>query len=59
MLITLPGAFYTNAIAETASPYTCGATRCDLYLNKKLLTAEADPKTLLNKRSEYTLGCFC
>ena len=38
--------------------YTQGTRWCDLYLTEKLLIAKADPKTLLNKRSEI-IGMRC
>ena len=55
------------SVAAKAFPYTC-SKRCDLCLTEKLLIAKADPRTLLNKRSEivskcrhcnkFTLKCF-
>ena len=45
------------SVAATAIPYTCGSKRCDLCLTEKLLIAQADPKTLLNKRSEIVSKC--
>ena len=56
------------SVAAKASPYICDSKRCDLCLTEKLLIAKADPRTLLNKRSEivskcrhrnkFTLKCF-
>ena len=45
------------SVAAKASPYTSGSKRCDLCLTEKLLIAKADPKTLLNKRSEIVSKC--
>ena len=44
-------------VEARAIPYTCGSKRCDLCLTEKLLIAKADPKTLLNKRSEIISKC--
>ena len=44
-------------VEAMAIPYTCGSKRCDLCLTEKLLIAKADPKTLLNKRSEIISKC--
>ena len=56
------------SVAAKASLYICDSKRCDLCLTEKLLIAKADPRTLLNKRSEivskcrhrnkFTLKCF-
>ena len=56
------------SVATKGSPYICGSKRCDLCLTEKLLMAKADPRTILNKRSEivskcrhrnkFTLKCF-
>ena len=35
-----------------ASQYKCGARRCDLYLDEKVLIALADPKVPMNKKTE-------
>ena len=45
------------SIAAKASPYICGSKRCDLRLTEKLVIAKADPRTLLNKRSEIVSKC--
>ena len=45
------------SVASRASPYICGSKRCDLYLTEKLLITKADPRTLLNKRSEIVSKC--
>ena len=45
------------SVAAKAFPYTCGSKRCDLCLTEKLLIAKADPRTLLNKRSEIVSKC--
>ena len=40
------------SVAARASPYRCGMRRCDLCLTEKIVIIQADPKTLLNKRTE-------
>ena len=40
-----------------ASQYKCGTRRCDLYLTEKMIIALADPKVLLNKRTELISKC--
>ena len=45
------------SVAAKASPYMCCSKRCDLCLMEKLLIAKADPRTLLNKRSEIVSKC--
>ena len=45
------------SIAAKASPYKKSSKRCDLCISEKLLIAKADPKTLLNKRSEIISKC--
>ena len=45
------------SVVAKASPYICGSKRCDLCLMEKLLTAKADPRTLLNQRSEIVSKC--
>ena len=45
------------SIAAKAFRYICGSKRCDLRLTEKLLIAKADPRTLLNKRSEILSKC--
>ena len=45
------------SVAAKPSPYICGSKRCDLCLTEKLLIAKADPRTLLNKRSEIVSKC--
>jgi len=39
-------------IASKAKPYMCDAKQCQLCLAEKLTFLQADPDTLLNKRSE-------
>ena len=45
-------------IAQRAAPYQCGSRRCDLCLTEKTLIALANPKFLLNKRSELVSSCL-
>ena len=45
------------SVAAKASPHIRGSKRCDLCLIEKLLLAKADPRTLLNKRSEIVPKC--
>ena len=45
------------SVAAKASPYICGSKRCDLCLTEKLRIAKAEPRTLLNKRSEIVSKC--
>ena len=45
------------SVATKASPYICSSKRCDLCLTEKLLIAKADPRALLNKRSEIVSKC--
>ena len=45
------------SIAAKASPYNKSSKKCDLCISEKLLIAKADPKTLLNKRSEIISKC--
>ena len=40
------------SIKSYASQYKCGTRRCDLCLTEKMIIALADPKVLLNKRTE-------
>ena len=42
------------SVAAKTSPYICGSNLC---LTEKLLIAKADPRTLLNKRSEIVSKC--
>ena len=44
-------------IAARASPYRCGTRRCDLCLTEKALIVRAEPKGLLNKRTELISKC--
>ena len=44
------------SIKSYASRYKCGTRRCDLCLTEKLI-ALADPKVLLNKRTELISKC--
>ena len=45
------------SVAAKAYLYICGSKRCDLRLIEKLLIAKADPRALLNKRSEIVSKC--
>ena len=47
----------TWSIAATAAPYRCGTRHCDLCITEKLVIAQADPATLLNKRTELVSKC--
>ena len=40
------------SIKSYASQYKCGTRRCDLCLTEKIIIALADPKVLLNRRTE-------
>ena len=40
-----------------ASPYRCGTRRCDLCITAKYITARADQRRLLNKRTEFISKC--
>ena len=40
-----------------ASRYKYGTRRCDLCLTEKMIIALADPKVLLNKRTELITKC--
>ena len=44
-------------IAKRSVPYQCGSRRCDLCITEKTTIALADPKTLLNKRTELVSFC--
>ena len=44
-------------IAQRSTPYQCGSRRCDLCITEKTVIALADPKTLLNKRTELVSFC--
>ena len=46
------------SVAAKHFPYICGSKCCDFCLTEKLLIAKADPRTLLNKRSEIVLQCL-
>ena len=41
------------SVAAYASTYRCGSRRCDLCLTEKYVTARANHKNLLNKRTEF------
>ena len=43
--------------ASFASPYKCGTRKCDLCLSEKVAIVRADPKFLLNKRTELVSKC--
>ena len=45
------------SIASFASPYKCGTRKCDLCLSEKVAIVRADPKFLLNKRTELVSKC--
>ena len=45
------------SIASFASPYKCGTRKCDLCLSEKVVIVRADPKFLLNKRTELVSKC--
>ena len=45
------------ALESTAAPCQSGSSRCDLCLTEKLKIAQADPRTLINKRSEIISKC--
>ena len=45
------------SIKSYASRYKCGTRRCDLCLTEKMLITLADPKVLLNKRTELISKC--
>ena len=45
------------SVAAKASPYICGSKCCDLCFTERLLITKADPRTLLNKRSEIVSKC--
>ena len=40
------------SIKAYASPYKCGARKCDLCLTEKMIIARSDQRKLLNKRTE-------
>ena len=45
------------SIKSYASRYKCGTRKCDLCLTEKMIIALADPKVLLNKRTELISKC--
>ena len=45
------------SVAARASPYRCGSRRCDLCLTEKMIIVWAEPKGLLNKRTELISKC--
>ena len=45
------------SVAAYASTYRCGSRRCDLCLTEKCVTARANHKNLLNKRTELISKC--
>ena len=45
------------SVKSHASRYKCGTRRCDLCLTEKMIIALADPKVLLNKRTELISKC--
>lgn len=47
----------TWTIATRAFPYRCGTRRCDLCLSEKVCIIRAEPKGLLNKRTELLSRC--
>ena len=44
-------------IESKASPYKCGTRRCDLCLAEKVCIIRAEPKGLINKRTELLSRC--
>ena len=47
----------TWSVVTSAAPYRCGTRHCDLCLTEKLVIAQADPETMLNKKSELVSKC--
>ena len=45
-------------VKSYASRYKCGTRRCDLFVTEKMTIALADPKVLLNKRTELISKCL-
>ena len=45
------------SIVARAAPYRCGTRHCDLCLTEKLVISQADPETMLNKKSELISKC--
>ena len=45
------------SIVARAPSYKCGARKCDLCLTEKLIIAQADQDSLLNKRTEIVSTC--
>ena len=45
------------SIAKRSSPYRLGSKRCDLCLTEKVAIIRANPKGLLNKRTELISKC--
>ena len=46
------------SVKSYASRYKCGTRRCDLFVTEKMTIALADPKVLLNKRTELISKCL-
>ena len=44
-------------VEERATPYKCGTRRCDVCLTEKMVIATANPRSMLNKRSEIVSTC--
>lgn len=45
------------SIAAQSVPYRCGTRKCDLCVTEKLKIIQADPGTLINRRSEIISKC--
>ena len=45
------------SIKSDVSRYKCGTRKCDLCPTEKMIIALADPKVLLNKRTELISEC--
>ena len=45
------------SIFRKCAPYMCGSRKCDLCLTEKAAIILADPRTLINEKSEILSGC--
>ena len=45
------------SIYRKCAPYMCGSRKCDLCLTEKAAIILADPRTLINEKSEILSGC--
>ena len=45
------------SIFRRCAPYMCGSRKCDLCLTEKAAIILADPRTLINKKSEILGAC--